>query len=193
MYVDALRDLEASGELVVSSGALGRCVGVSDSSVRSDLNWLGVSGLRGIGYDVRSTIEAVEAGLGLRSAVNVAVVGAGRLGRAIADSLSWASGVHLVALADVDPSIVGERVGDTKVIHIDALADVMRVHAQVVGVIATPVRSAQDVAEHLVDAGAVAILNFAPTPVLLPTESPVRNADLPGELRLLRFLASTQT
>ncbi len=56
-----------------------------------------------------------------------------------------------------------------------------------IGIIATPADAAQEVADRLVDAGVMSILNFAPTVVAAPAGVSLRKVDLAIELQILSF------
>jgi redox-sensing transcriptional repressor len=90
-------------------------------------------------------------------------------------------------LIDVDPARVGERLGDLTVTHIDDLAATVATEQIAIGVIATPAKAAQPVADRLIEAGVTSILNFAPCVLAVPAGVEVRNVDLAIELQILSF------
>jgi len=116
------------------------------------------------------------------------LVGLGNLGHALAGYAGFASrGFEIVALFDADPARVGEKVHGLVVRHIDRLADTVIEKRIVIGVIATPARAAQSVADQLVAAGVTGILNFAPCVLSVPEGVDVRKVDLAVELQILSF------
>jgi redox-sensing transcriptional repressor len=118
----------------------------------------------------------------------VALVGVGNLGHALAGYAGFASrGFHIAALFDADLGRVGEVINGLVVRHIDDVAEVVQQEGISIGVIATPVHAAQDVADRLVAAGVTSILNFAPCVLTVPDGVDVRKVDLAIELQILSF------
>jgi redox-sensing transcriptional repressor len=187
-YLRALHQLAREGHDTVSSEALAVASGVTSAKLRKDLSQLGSYGTRGVGYDVTRLVERIEHALGLTRRRNVALIGIGNLGHALAGYAGFASrGFRISALLDADPSRVGERLGDLTVRHITDLADVVASEQIAIGVIATPAGAAQEVANRLVAAGVASILNFAPRVLVLPAGVDVRNVDLAIEMQILAF------
>lgn len=187
-YLRALHQFAQLGHDTVSSEALAAAAGVTSAKVRKDLSHLGSYGTRGVGYDVALLVRQIEQVLGLTQRRNVALVGVGNLGHALAGYAGFASrGFRVSALIDADPTKVGERLGGLVVSHIDDLAVTVTAERIAIGVIATPAGSAQSVAERLIDAGVTCILNFAPCVLTVPDGVDVRNVDLAIELQILSF------
>lgn len=187
-YLRALHLLVQSGHDTVSSEALAAASGVTSAKLRKDLSQLGSYGTRGVGYEASLLIQQIEHVLGLTQRVNVALIGIGNLGHALAGYGGFASrGFRVSALLDADPTRVGERLGELAVRHIDDLAEVVETEKVAIGVIATPAGSAQEVANRLVAAGVASILNFAPCVLSVPDGVGVRNVDLAIELQILSF------
>ena len=187
-YRRALMDASDTGVRTIASGALADAVGVHPDQVRKDLSHLATRGTRGVGYDVRALIAETSAILGLDEERVVVLVGAGNLGRALAAYEGFApQGFRLVAVLDVDPRVVGTRVGALDVAHLDTLPTVVRRERVDVGVVAVPGAVAQQVVDTMVAAGLQAILNFAPVHVRVPDGVAVRRVDLSTELQMLSF------
>jgi redox-sensing transcriptional repressor len=118
----------------------------------------------------------------------VAIVGVGNLGHALANYRGFgARGFRVVALFDADPDKVGSRVGELEIESLNDLPRVARDRSVAIGIIATPAHAAQEVADRLVDAGVMSILNFAPTVVAAPAGVSLRKVDLAIELQILSF------
>src|SRR5690606_27920942 len=150
-YLRALHQLADGGHDTVSSEGLARAAGVSSAKLRKDLSQLGSYGVRGVGYEVALLVAQIEQVLGLTTRRNVAVIGVGNLGRALAGYAGFTErGFRIGALVDVDPNRVGERLGDVTVTHLDDLADTVATERIAIGVIATPAPAAQLVADRLV-------------------------------------------
>jgi redox-sensing transcriptional repressor len=178
------------GIATVSSEELASAAGVNSAKLRKDLSHLGSYGTRGVGYDVEYLVYQVARELGLTQDWPVVIVGAGNLGRALANYGGFASrGFRVAALLDCDPGVVGSVIAGHVVRSADAIESVVTRHEVSIGVIATPAGSAQDVCDRLVAAGVTSILNFAPVVLGVPSGVDVRKVDLSIELQILAFHA----
>jgi redox-sensing transcriptional repressor len=187
-YLRALHHLAEGGCDTVSSEGLAAAAGVSSAKLRKDLSQLGSYGTRGVGYDVNLLVDHIERVLGLTKRRNVALIGIGNLGHALAGYAGFGSrGFRIAALVDVDPSQVGQQLGGLTVTHLDDLTETVRTEQIAIGVITTPARAAQAVADTLVAAGVTSILNFAPCVLTVPDTVDVRKVDLAVELQILSF------
>lgn len=185
-----LRALDVAGDRAnISSDELARAAYTNAAIVRRDLSLLGFSGVRGVGYDVARLRSHIRAELGLTDDVRVAVVGAGNLGRALANYGGFGRrGFRVVALYDIDPEKVGTEVAGVPVKHFDDLIDD---GADIdIGIIATPGAVAQEVADRLQTGNVRSILNFAPTRVTVGSGIEVRQVDLATELQILSYYRS---
>jgi redox-sensing transcriptional repressor len=189
IYLRCLLDVaEQQGQMTISSEQLAGLAGVNAAKVRKDLSYLGSYGTRGVGYDIEYLLYQITRELGLTQDWPVAIVGVGNLGRALASYRGFSErGFRIAALFDVDDSLIGKKYGEQPVRHIDELKDIVTDEGISIGIIATPPASAQEVAEHLVDAGVTSILNFAPAVVNVPPNVTVRKVDLSTELQILSF------
>ena len=189
IYLRCLLDVaETRGALTVSSEQLAGMAGVNAAKVRKDLSYLGSYGTRGVGYDIEYLLYQITRELGLTQDWPVAIVGVGNLGRALASYKGFSErGFRISALFDIDESVVGTEIDGMKVHHLDDLKTVVNDEGISIGIVATPPMSAQEVAEHLVDAGIKSILNFAPAVVNIPPDVNVRKVDLSTELQILSF------
>ncbi len=163
-YVRVLNRLLEEGIEVVSSQQLGAQLQVTPAQIRKDLSYFGRFGKQGRGYSVRHLHDRLRDILGLNSYWNVAVVGVGRLGRAILSYPGFTpDGFHLVAAFDANKDVVGLRVGELTVRSIDELEEVVSGQNISIAIVAVPVGFTQEVIDTLVDCGVRAILNYAPT------------------------------
>lgn len=187
-----LRALEGAHDMLsISSEELARAADTNAAIVRRDMSLLGFSGVRGVGYDVESLRSHIRAELGLTADVRVAVIGAGNLGRALANYGGFGRrGFRVVALYDVDPEKVGTEVAGVPVRSLDDLVSDGRDDTIDIGIIATPGGAAQDVAEQLSAARVRSILNFAPTRIRVGEGVEVRQVDLSTELQILSYYRS---
>jgi redox-sensing transcriptional repressor len=189
IYLRCLLDVaEQQGQMTISSEQLAGLAGVNAAKVRKDLSYLGSYGTRGVGYDIEYLLYQITRELGLTQDWPAAIVGVGNLGRALASYKGFSErGFRIAALFDIDESLLGKTFGEQPVRHIDELKDIVSEEGISIGIIATPPSAAQEVAEHLVDAGVTSILNFAPAVVNVPPNVTVRKVDLSTELQILSF------
>jgi redox-sensing transcriptional repressor len=188
VYQRILEELLRSGNATVSSEQLATAARINAAKVRKDLSLLGSFGTRGSGYDAAFLIEQIDRELGLDQVWPVVIAGIGNLGRALANSQGFTTrGFAVAALLDVDPAVVGERIGDITVRHIDELETVAAEKSLSIGVIATPASAAQSVGDLLVGVGVRSLLNFAPTVLAVPPEILLRYVDLSIELQVMSF------
>ena len=190
VYLRALYALAERDIATVSSEELAAAAGVNSAKLRKDLSHLGSYGTRGVGYDVEYLVYQVSRELGLTQDWPVVIVGAGNLGRALANYGGFASrGFRIAALLDSDPDVVGTEIARHMVRHSDDIETVVTQQAVSIGVIATPAGAAQEVCERLIAAGVTSILNFAPVVLDVPSGVDVRKVDLSIELQILAFHA----
>jgi len=186
-YYRVLEEVHAEGKRMISSHRLAEREGITSAQVRKDLSYFGSFGRRGLGYNVEHLLEEIRSILGLDRRWRVALVGAGHVGSALLAYRGFAAqGFDVVAIYDRDPARVGQKIGGLAVQDVAAIrgAEALQVD---IGVIATPVRSAQDVADALVAAGVRGILNFAPRKLFVPAAVALRTVDMTMELESLSF------
>jgi redox-sensing transcriptional repressor len=194
VYLRALYGLAERGISTVASEELAAAAGVNSAKLRKDLSHLGSYGIRGVGYDVDYLVYQVSRTLGLTQDWPMVIVGAGNLGRALANYGGFISrGFTISAMLDSDPAIVGSSIARLVVRHVDELEALVAKHKVAIGVIATPAGSAQAVCDRLVSAGVTSILNFAPLVLSVPEGVDVRKVDLSIELQILAFHAQRRS
>lgn len=169
VYLRALRRIQQEGDVITSSHELGKRLGISSAQIRKDLSHFGEFGKQGTGYNVAQLSQALEQIIGLDKTWEVALVGVGDLGRAIAHYDGFASrGFEITHLFDADASKVGTRLGELNINSFDELVSQIREAGIQIAMIATPADSAQLIADRLVEAGVTAILNYAPITISVP-------------------------
>jgi redox-sensing transcriptional repressor len=189
-YLRLLEDLDPSRK-VVSSEELAVAAGANAANVRRDLSHLDFHGVRGIGYSVGELMARIRQELGIADRKRVAIVGAGNLGRALANYGGLSRrGFDVVALYDTDAKKIGSHVGEVTVQHLDVLDGDCRSKSFEIAILAVPAVAAQQVADRLVDHGIRSILNFAPVRVKVPEKVSVRQVDLSMELQVLSYYGS---
>jgi len=176
-----------AGTGICSSKDLAQTAGVNAAQVRKDLSFLDAHGIRGVGYDIDELRTQVRKALGLTHEFPVVIIGAGDLGRALANYGGFAEwGFSIAAILDVDARKIGSRIGDSVVESMDDIEQVVAERKIEIGIIATPAGQAQDAAERLTAVGVRSILNFAPT-VLSVEDAEIRRVDLSTELQILAY------
>lgn len=187
-YYRVLEEVEAEGRRMISSHRLAEREGITSAQVRKDLSYFGSFGRRGLGYSVPHLREEIRAILGLGRRWRVAVVGAGNIGAALAAYRGFErQGFDVVAVFDEDPERVGTDLGGHRVRPVAVLADTVAAEGIELGVIATPWKAAQEVADLLVAAGVRGILNFAPRKLRVPEGVMLRGVDMTLEFESLSF------
>jgi len=187
-YYRVLEEVAAEGKRMISSRRLAEREGVTSAQVRKDLSYFGSFGRRGLGYSVAHLREEIGAILGLDRRWKVAVVGAGNIGSALLSYGGFAlQGFDVVAVFDQDQRRVGQRIGELEVQDIARLGELVKSLGIEVGVIATPARAAQGVADALVTAGVRGILNFAPRKLFVPEDVALRTVDMTMEFESLSY------
>ena len=188
VYQRALLALSASNVQTVSSAELAAAAGVNAAKVRKDLSHLGTYGTPGTGYDVNFLLGQVRRELGLDREWQVVIAGMGNLGHALARSQRFSTqNFRAVALFDVDPEKIGKEVAGLPIRDMCELQAVVGGISRSIGVIAAPASAAQDVCNRLVQAGVLAILNFAPAILTVPHPVQLRQVDFSVELQVLAF------
>ncbi|CEO89337.1 Redox-sensing transcriptional repressor rex [Syntrophaceticus schinkii] len=188
VYSRLLENLQKRDIVTTSSGDIAEGAGVSPAQVRKDLAYFGEFGTRGVGYNVEELCGHVRRILGLNQKWPSVLVGAGKLGSALALYEGFnIRGFHIVGVFDVDPNPIGNRFGSIKVLPMEHLERVIKKENVRIGIITVPAVAAQEVGERLVKAGVKAILNFSPHVINLPADIIVRNVDFSLHLEVLAF------
>ena len=177
-YARILTRLLQEGAEVVSSQQLGEKLQVTPAQIRKDLSYFGRFGKQGRGYSVIHLLERLKLILGLNSFWNVAVVGVGRLGRAILSYPGFTpDGFHIVAAFDSNPDVVGETIAGLIVSSLEELDEVVSSKKISIAIVAVPTEHTQGVVDRLVACGVRAVLNYAPISPQVREGVRVRNID----------------
>ena len=188
LYFRTLRLVQDEGRDIISSDELGRRLGITPEQIRKDLASFGQFGKKGVGYYVNELKHNVGNILGLDNHWNIAVVGIGHLGAALANYQNFvALGFNLVALFDQDPHVIGTVVNHVKVEDSRRIKEIVRQRKIHIGIIAVPAAFAQGVADELVEAGVQGIWNFAPIKMQVPETMHIVNEDLSIGLSSLSY------
>jgi len=187
-YLRFLEDFEQRGLTTISSNELAKRGGTTSAQVRKDLSFFGSFGKRGLGYSVPELAGRLREILGLGREWQVIIVGAGKIGAALARHHGFRQrGFRIIAAYDQDPAVIGDDLEGVAVRDITHLErDIRRDHPEI-AVVAVPEQAAQGVTDRLVRAGIKAILNFAPTQLQVPADVTVKTVNMAMELERLSF------
>ena len=176
-YLQVLTQAKKMGKETISSQELSDYTHVNSTQIRRDLSGFGKFGKRGVGYNVDSLVSQIRKILRTAGQHNIALLGAGNLGTAIASSEIFADhGFQIVAIFDSDPVKVGTEVGGLTVRPLENLDQVVGEEEIVVGVIAVPGHAAQALADQLVAAGVKIIFNYSEALLQVPPEVTVHTS-----------------
>lgn len=178
----------------ISSGELSRRMGLTASQVRQDLNHFGEFGQQGYGYHVEVLYQAVARILEIDQIHNIIIIGAGHLGQALVNYTNFEKrGFHVVALFDIDPSIIGQTIGGKTVRSVDELKSFIAENVVDIGVLTIPKKEAVHMANLLVESGVRGIWNFASVDLQLSDPRViVENVHLSDSLMRLSYKLSNQ-
>jgi redox-sensing transcriptional repressor len=191
LYLREVESRAESGQATISSKQLGAALGLTDAQVRKDLACFGQFGHPGIGYRVSELIEQLRKILGTDRSWNACVVGAGNIGRALmAYPRFRRKGFDIVAVFDGDPGVVDKKIAGHHVRPMGDLAKLVKEREIKIGIVAVPAESAQKVAEQLIAAGVLGILNFAPKRLEVHKAVSVASVDFSVALEQLAFQVS---
>jgi redox-sensing transcriptional repressor len=176
-YLQVLTQARKMGKETISSQELSDYTHVNSTQIRRDLSGFGKFGKRGVGYNVDSLVSQIRKILRTAGQHNIALLGAGNLGQAIASSDIFADhGFRIVAIFDADPAKVGLELNGVRVRHPDELASAVGEEDIVVAVLAVPNHAAQELADRLVDAGVRIIFNYSEALLQVPPEVTVHTS-----------------
>jgi redox-sensing transcriptional repressor len=177
-YLQVLTQSKKMGKDRISSQEISDYTNINATQIRRDLSNFGRFGKRGVGYNIDSLLGEIRKILRTQGQHNIALVGAGRLGEAIASSPIFAEhGINIAAVFDNDPEKVGGAIGSLSIGDIRTLPQVVREKNIIVGVIAVPAGSAQQVAEGLVGSGVKIIFNYSEALLDVPHDITVHTSN----------------
>jgi redox-sensing transcriptional repressor len=169
IYLRALNRLAQDGHEVTSSHELGQLLGISSAQIRKDLSWFGGFGKQGTGYQIAYLEDKLRQVLKINREWEVALVGAGDLGTALAHYGGFAErGFHITCVFDSAPDKVGKALNGFTIQSMDELQHTIAARGIKMAMIAVPAKNAQTVADQLIAAGVRAILNYAPINLNVP-------------------------
>ena len=182
-YLQVLTQAKKMGKERISSQEIADYTNINATQIRRDLSTFGKFGKRGVGYSIESLLNEIRKILRTQGQHNIALVGAGNLGQAIASSPIFAEhGINVAAVFDTDPEKVGRRVGSVEVNDYGRLTDVVRDKNIIVGVLAVPADNAQRAADDLVGAGVKILFNYSEALLDVPGDVQVHTSNPAVEL-----------
>jgi redox-sensing transcriptional repressor len=177
-YLQVLTQAKKMGKDRISSQEISDYTNINATQIRRDLSTFGKFGKRGVGYNIDSLLGEIRKILRTQGQHNIALVGAGRLGQAIASSPIFAEhGINIAAVFDNDPDKVGRSIGPLPIGDIRTLSETVRERNIIVGVVAVPADSAQQVADELVGCGVKIIFNYSEALLDVPHDVTVHTSN----------------
>lgn len=194
LYLRELQQLIREDRKTISSTKLGRLLGITDAQVRKDFAYFGQFGYPGIGYRCEELVPEIRRILGTDRIWPAAMVGIGNLGQALLGYRGFQrQGFSVVAAFDVSPKIIGQKVCDLTVHHVDEMPRIVAEKSIQLAILAVPSEAAHTVAETVVASGISGVLNFAPVTLNLSKSVSVVGVDLAMELEQLAFAVVSKT
>ena len=188
IYLRFLEEFEDRGLSTVSSDELARRGGTTSAQVRKDLSFFGAIAKRGLGYSVPELSTALREILGLEKEWRVIIVGAGKIGAALAQYRGFRQrGFNIIAVYDTNPDKIGRSLEGLEIRDMANLEEDVAGLAPEIAVLSIPADGAQEVLDRIVRTGIRAVLNFAPVQLAAPAEVTVRAVNMAMELEGLSF------
>jgi redox-sensing transcriptional repressor len=179
LYFRVLNEYNHLGISVISSEEMAGNLGITSSQLRKDLSYFGDFGIRGTGYDVSDLLKQIKEILGMDKNRRIAIIGAGKLGTALAGYPGFKMhGLEVTALFDIDEAKIGQQEGKVEIFHLSELSNKKRELGMEIAVLTIPASVAQQVTELVIKAGFKAIWNFAPVRLEVPEHIILQNEDL---------------
>lgn len=187
-YYRYLGEMSKLGKERVSSEELSSRMGLTASQIRQDFNNFGGFGHQGYGYNIEYLKEEIGKILGIDKPHNIAIVGVGNIGKALASSKAFEEkGFKVMYLFDNSEDIIGKDVYGLKVENLNNLEKILKSHKVEIGVISVPEESAKEIADRLIECGVKGIWNFAHIDLDLPKDVVVQNAHLIDSLMQISY------
>jgi redox-sensing transcriptional repressor len=178
LYLRTLQTMLVQGRQITSSQELGEYLGISAAQIRKDLSQFGEFGKQGTGYNIQYLAKQLSEILNVNQVWDMAIVGAGDIGHAVARYQGFANRGYRVSLIfDNNAEKIGSKIGDLVIQDSAMMTELIRNHKIKVAMLTVPASIAQDVAEQLIEAGVRAILNYAPVTLNVPPNIRVQNID----------------
>ncbi|WP_165980725.1 redox-sensing transcriptional repressor Rex [Macrococcus carouselicus] len=188
LYYRFVNTLHGANVDRISSKELSEGLKIDSATIRRDFSYFGELGKKGYGYNVEYLLNFFKTTLQQDAITKVAIIGIGHLGHALVNyNFSISDRMQIEAAFDVEPKIVGEKIGDIYVEHMDQFEKTVEDIGIEVAILTVPGKIAQDIANRVTKAGIKGILNFTPERLNVPSDVQVHHIDLGVELQSLIF------
>lgn len=187
-YFRYLSDLLWMDITRVSSKELSSRMGITASQIRQDLNCFGGFGQQGYGYNVESLYNEIGNILGVNNRFHTIIIGAGNMGQALANYPNFEKrGFLLTAIFDVNPKLIGKKIKDIEVIHLDTIEEFVKHNRVDIAMITVPSDKTPEAAERVARLGIKGLWNFSPMDLKLPYDIIIENVHLSDSLMVLGY------
>ncbi len=188
IYLRALQRMADKGMKTTSSQELGEHVGISAAQIRKDISQFGEFGKQGTGYSISYLLDKLREILKVDRIWDVALVGAGDMGHALARYQGFVNrGFCIVLIFDNDKAKVGEKIGNFVIEDTSTMIERIKEAGIKIAMLTVPASAAQEVADKLVQAGVKAILNYAPISLNVPGSVKVQHIDPATHLQRMTY------
>ena len=188
IYLRALQRMAAKGMQTTSSQELGERVGISAAQIRKDISQFGEFGKQGTGYRISFLMDKLREILKIDRIWDVAVVGAGDVGHALARYQGFVNrGFRIAMVFDSDESKVGKQIGEFVVQDTSSMIEAIQEAGVKVAMLSVPASAAQEATDMLIKAGVKAILNYAPISLNVPEDVRVQHIDPATHLQRMTY------
>lgn len=188
VYLRALQRMADNGLKTTSSQELGEHVGISAAQIRKDISQFGDFGKQGTGYSIAYLLDKLREILKVDRIWDVALVGAGDMGHALANYQGFENrGFRIAMIFDADSTKVGEKIGEFVVEDAEKIAEKIKSAGIKIAMLTVPASAAQSVADKLIQAGVRAILNYAPISLAVPNNVKVQYIDPSTHLQRMTY------
>lgn len=191
-YLRKLDELIEADVNRISSGELGRQLGLTPSQIRQDFSCFGEFGQQGYGYKVTALRQEIASILGMDRGYTAILLGVGNIGQALMCNFSFKTwGFDLVAAFDVKPELIGTEYDGVKIHDIASLGEFLKENRVDIAVLCVPKAYAISSTELLTKNGINAIWNFTNVELTAPdSRTIVENIHFSDSLLSLSYFLS---
>ncbi len=187
-YYRYLSDLLKLDTIRISSRELSERMGITASQIRQDLNCFGGFGQQGYGYNVELLYKEIGKILGLENNYKTVIIGAGNMGRALANYENFERrGYRLAAIFDVNTELIGKKINNIEIRHFDTIEEYLKLNHIDIAMITVPFEKTPEVADRVARAGIKGLWNFSPMDLKLPYNVVIENVHLSDGLMVLGY------
>jgi len=187
-YYRYLSDLLRMDITRISSKELSARMGITASQIRQDLNCFGGFGQQGYGYNVEYLYNEIGKIIGVNNGYTIIIIGAGNMGQALANYTNFEKrGFKLIGIFDVNPKLLGKKIRNVEIMHIDKIDEFVKENKVDIAVIAVPHDQTPEIADKIARLGIKGIWNFSPMDLKLPYDVIIENVHLSDGLMVLGY------